>query len=432
MYLTQLTVREFRCIARTSIDLLHPDRPGAGSLELPNVNLLVGLNGGGKSTILKAIVLGLLGPLLEDSRFAPDGWVRRGAETHCEISVEFVRHLSDAPQFSSRDLSSATTGPAHHAMTRLERRRKAESLHAEEPSREDQAAMALGEGPAYFLAAYGPQRRVARADDATPADWAHYVKLRRVASLLDDDAVLVPLETWLPRLDAEGGARLEEVRALLDSLLPASTRFTSKMEENRYLFAHNEVAVPLGSLSEGVRSHIAWVGDLLHHLHVAAPEGSRLSDVPGVVLVDEVDHRMHPRWQLRVLSSLAGTLPRLQFVVTAHSPLLAGALRPDNTILLEPDREAPGHGATHARRLREDVFGRTADRVLTSSYFDLETSRADPFRAKLRTIIERARAGDPDAPIQFMQMLATGDVTGAAKKRRPLRRRERRRRGRKR
>ena len=72
------------------------------------------------------------------------------------------------------------------------------------------------------------------------------------------------------------------------------------------------------------------------------------------------------------------------------------------------------------RRLEEDVFGKTADRILTSSYFDLESSRADAFRAELRQLVETARSGDRDAPLEFMRMLS-GRVKKAGRKRKPVR-----------
>ena len=169
-----------------------------------------------------------------------------------------------------------------------------------------------------------------------------------------------------------------------------------------------------------MRSHIAWTGDLLHHLNEATPKGELLTATPGVVLIDEIDHRMHPRWQLRVLPTLADRLPRLQWIASAHSPLLAGSLRAVNLAVLEPDHDAEGVGAMRTRKLSEDVFGRTADRVLTSSYFDLESSRADAFRAELRKLVELARGGDRQAPLRFMVALASGDPRAEVPRRKPI------------
>ncbi len=397
VYVRELAIEEFRCIERTEVEFLHPDRPGAGSLELPGVNLLLGLNGGGKSTVLKAIVLGVAGTLLERS-FVPPGWVRRGAAGECSVSVGLVRHATDA---SAGDPAADDAGSVQaRARTCLSRDGDGERLTS---VARELDALAPADGPAWFLAAYGPARLAAVSEHEGVSHLP--ARLQRVATLLDEQARLVPLEAWLPALEREQSERFAEVRALLDGVLPAETRFFAQREGEWYLFEHSGVSVPTAALSDGLRAHIAWLADLLFHLHVAAPAGSPLSELPGVVLVDEVDQRLHPRWQLDVLPTVAAALPRLQFLVTSHSPLLAGSLRPENLVLLEPDDEAVSEGATHARRLREDVFGNTADRVLTSSYFGLESSRSDAFRARLRDITERARAGDGEAALEFLRAL---------------------------
>jgi energy-coupling factor transporter ATP-binding protein EcfA2 len=402
VYVTDVQVRDLRCIAGTRLTLLHPERDGAESLEIPNVNLLVGPNGGGKSTVLKAVVLGLLGPQLEESRFDPEGWVRRGSRGTSEVGIG----VFDPPE-----------GFPPRMSVRIEEGRSRTTLRASGPPVDSEAST--------FIAAYGSVRRAVPTRDSTPTGWHGEPMLQRVASLLDDDATLVPLEKWLREMPRRS-KRFQEIVALLDRLLPATTRFAARTEKDSYLFEHNDLAVPLQHLSEGLRSHIAWIGDLLYHLNDATPRGQRLTDTPGVVLIDEIDHRMHPRWQLQVLPTLAGHLPRLQWIASAHSPLLAGSLRAANLALLEPDRDVRSAGAMRTRRLVEDVFGRTADRVLTSSYFDLESSRADAFRAELRKLVELARGGDPDAPLRFMHALASGDPAAKVPPREPVRERGRR------
>lgn len=201
---------------------------------------------------------------------------------------------------------------------------------------------------------------------------------------------------------------------LIDDLLPADVAFEGASERGRFLYAQRGVPVPRVALSDGIQSYLAWVSDLTMRLAAVAGDAP-IADVRGVVLVDEIDQRIHPRWQERMLSQLSANLPNLQFVCSAHSPLLAGSLRPDNLILMEDDADAAGDGATRARRLREDIYGGTADQVLRSSYFDLESSRSDVFRAELRSLAHEARQGNADAALAFMRRLAdAGDVVDEA------------------
>jgi hypothetical protein len=398
MYVSELSIREFRCIARADIDVLTPDSPGAAQLELPNVNLLTGLNGGGKSTVLKALVAAALGRQIQESGFDTGGWVRRASTRDCRLRVGLRLHATDE--------GAAETQDPDFARARTLRLTTRVQLGTDRLRSEDGDAAALPDGgPARFLVAYGPSRHATAPGNEARMPWITGAPIERVASLLDERVTLRPLEDWLPGCKSNAPERYAEVLRLLGRTLPPSTRFTGELEDGAYLFEHNDVEVPYGYLSEGLRSHIAWLADLLFHLTRAVPSGMALAAFPGTVLVDEIDQRLHPRWQLDILSWVSAAFPRLQFVVTSHSPLLAGGLRPANIAVLEADRDAQGVGAARPRSIAEDVFGRSADGVLTSSYFDLASTRPDPFRKHLRELVKLTRSGDSDAPLQLMRVL---------------------------
>jgi predicted ATP-binding protein involved in virulence len=89
---------------------------------------------------------------------------------------------------------------------------------------------------------------------------------------------------------------------------------------------------PLNYLSDGVRNMAALAGDLAHrcvrlnpHLGEAAAKRT-----PGVVLIDEVDMHLHPRWQQLVVGLLRSTFPNVQFVVTTHSPHVLTSIRKEH------------------------------------------------------------------------------------------------------
>jgi hypothetical protein len=220
--------------------------------------------------------------------------------------------------------------------------------------------------------------------------------------LLFENADLVPLEQWLPE-----ARHRSEVLELLNALLPDDIECLEQPDRDGHFLAQRGIALPIGALSDGVRSFLAWMGDLLAQLDVIAERS--VVDVEGIVLVDEIDQRMHPRWQQMVLPRLGSTFPALQFMCTAHSPLLPSGLQRENLILVEPDPDLPGEGATKASRLTtEDVYGRTADQVLESSYFGLPSTRSEPFWEELRAVAGRAQTkqGGREAALEFMRRLA--------------------------
>jgi predicted ATP-binding protein involved in virulence len=72
---------------------------------------------------------------------------------------------------------------------------------------------------------------------------------------------------------------------------------------------------------------IAWTVDLASRLFASYPESQNPLAEPAVVLVDEVDLHLHPKWQRELRSHLTERFPGTQFVVTAHSPLVVQDLR---------------------------------------------------------------------------------------------------------
>lgn len=96
---------------------------------------------------------------------------------------------------------------------------------------------------------------------------------------------------------------------------------------------------PLNYLSDGVRNMAALAGDLAHrcvrlnpHLGEAAAK-----QTPGVVLIDEVDMHLHPRWQQLVVGLLSSTFPRVQFVLTTHSPHVLTSIRKEHIRIIAID-----------------------------------------------------------------------------------------------
>jgi predicted ATP-binding protein involved in virulence len=85
-----------------------------------------------------------------------------------------------------------------------------------------------------------------------------------------------------------------------------------------------------------------------------------LARTPGVVLIDELDVHLHPRWQRRVATDLKATFPKIQFVCTSHSPQVIGEIAPDEIRLL--DDEAGGRAPDQSfgldsNAVLEDVMG---------------------------------------------------------------------------
>jgi predicted ATP-binding protein involved in virulence len=198
------------------------------------------------------------------------------------------------------------------------------------------------------------------------------------------------------------------VESVINRLLkPAYYRFTGEQEEGSdYLFeSRGGMKVPFRGLSDGYRAFIGWVGDMLFHACQALPDDWNLDELQGVAMVDDIDLQLHPKWQLNVVPTVAKAFPFVQFILTSHSPLVAGSLEWMNILTLKLMTRS---NQTHVKRFKEGIHGLDADQVLISDFFGLSSTRAGEKRSRLRSLTIRARRGDDEAARQVIAELAHG------------------------
>ncbi len=177
------------------------------------------------------------------------------------------------------------------------------------------------------------------------------------------------------------------------------------MRDREYEFERSGTSIPFPGLSDGYRGFIGWVGDLLYHLNYACPHGGKLLDLSGIVMVDEIDLLLHPKWQMKVIKTIAKALPRIQFIFTSHSPLVASSLEWMNINLLRINEKT---NRTVVKRLHESIHGLDADQVLISNFFGLKTTRAASKREQLNRLRQAATLGNDKAKRDYIRALASG------------------------
>ena len=113
--------------------------------------------------------------------------------------------------------------------------------------------------------------------------------------------------------------------------------------EKGYLVVENKNKgrFPLPYLSDGVRSMVTMVGDLAHRCARLNPHLSEkaAAETPGVVLIDEVDMHLHPRWQQKVIRLLQQAFPQIQFVLTTHSPHVVSTVNSESIRIIRHNGE---------------------------------------------------------------------------------------------
>ena len=127
-------------------------------------------------------------------------------------------------------------------------------------------------------------------------------------------------------------------------------------EPLRLLVDKDGVTLDLSQLSDGERSFLAMICDLGRRLALANPMLDKPLHGAGVVLIDELELHLHPKWQREVSEKLHGTFPNIQFIATTHSPFVIQALRPGELINLDPD-EFVEYADKSIEDIAENVMG---------------------------------------------------------------------------
>ncbi|WP_133014907.1 AAA family ATPase [Clostridium cuniculi] len=113
--------------------------------------------------------------------------------------------------------------------------------------------------------------------------------------------------------------------------------YDKKREE--LMYREGEKILPIGLLSAGYQSLIWMVLEIAYRMAVLNP--NLLDEVteitPGIVLIDELDLHLHPKWQWKIVESLEKTFPNVQFIATTHSPIILASCKDDSILTINSD-----------------------------------------------------------------------------------------------
>ena len=386
-YMLSLSVENFRCFKQKQIlDLSRGDE------EPAQWTLILGENGVGKTTLLQ--LLALMQPIETGLYDMLKSYIPR------LLRVDYDRNLfrtgnttSDGNQTLRADVvkisCSVSSGQSFNSVSK----KNVISYEADIYRSGGSGASVYCEEPALIFYGYGASRRMGTTSlsDSLNSDTS--------ASLFSDTVELLNAEEWLLQADyartrskaAErhrAEARYERVKTMLIELLPDVENLRIPESSSPSLAAHVQAKTPYGwvpiqSLSLGYRTLLTWMVDLAARLFERYPDSKNPLAEPAVVLVDEIDLHLHPRWQRTLIQFLSDTFPNTQFIATAHSPLVVQAAVDANIVLLRRE----GDHVVIENDV-EAIKGWRIDQVLTSDLFGLQSARPPQMDAALK---ERTR-----------------------------------------
>jgi predicted ATP-binding protein involved in virulence len=199
--------------------------------------------------------------------------------------------------------------------------------------------------------------------------------------------------------------QLEAVRTALKQVLPEFDNLTVGRNPLRMEVQKHGESLTVNQLSDGEKCLIAMIGDLARRMAIANPIGGNPLAGEGIVLIDEIDLHLHPKWQRMIVPKIIEVFPNCQFIISTHSPHVITHVEPGSLCLLR--NTADGMEAVRM----QGTYGKSANRIL-EDHMGLETTRPDDISRALGDIyeqIDRSRFAEARSKIEDLRGLIGSD-----------------------
>jgi predicted ATPase len=336
VFVETIEIRNFKNIGHLGLDLTPPS-----SLD-NDWTCIAGINGAGKSSILQALAMALLGERLVTElggerirRFLRrSGTQRLPAEITVTVRDGRERKTLYLPLSEQGvDLAKLNAHPDRSRMIDVWERLQKQ-----------------------VIVGYGASRNLSDYRDTRYSSLS--VPVQRQMTLFDSLTQIASVDVLL-----EGGSSSAPVLKTLKRLLKAVLveELAPCHSADRIVFSQCGTEVDAIDLPDGFRSTVAWLADLCAAWHrTAPPEETATSDparISGIALVDEIDLHLHATLQRSLVPRLRAALPNVQFLVTTHSPLVLASFDRAEIVALDRDAE------NGIRELDRQIFAFSTDQV---------------------------------------------------------------------
>jgi predicted ATP-binding protein involved in virulence len=338
----QFAIKNFQCIRKANLDEIPVDAQWV---------FITGDNGDGKTALLQALALGLLGNEdKEANHLLKDDSTRIEIEFKHNKHDQINRFYKEKEQWTLKKNGNEKNAPFKllgYGVTRLNiMTREAESQNAEK-------------NPAYSLY------------NETQGDFRN-------------------IETWLKDNSSKDSNTepplVTDVKNLLIGLLPnidsIDIKYKADIKDKTVVYHEKGFEAGYLQVSSAGKMIIAMIGDMVKRFINAQPGVEKVADFEGLVLIDEFDLHLHPKWQKKLPGLLSRVFPKIQFWVTTHSivPFMGAPL---NSVFLTLNRTK--EMGTTVEKLDIDVKNLLPNTLISSPLFGIEdfiSSQADDFRTE--------------------------------------------------
>lgn len=383
--------------------------------------VLIGDNGAGKTTILDALAL-MLSTYLQGSK------IKTGRSVIGPDDARFIIRTKEGQFFREPQKDVYLTSESIFRGSTIywqrdigDRGGKAKDLV--NMGAEDRYLISKGESPELPLLLYYGAGRLwdVHRDIETEKPGS---QLDAYRFCLDPKSDQKAFEKWFKKLSFSELQKkntisaLDVVKEAVLTCIPDAKMFYHDTDEDQIMIdLENSGLMPFNYLSDGYRNMVAMVADIAHRASRLNPHfgTTAAKETSGVVLIDEIDLHLHPKWQRRVVGDLQSAFPRIQFIATTHSPFILQSLEPGEVIDLNHQIDnqqiefspkgiaAPGPDNEFSNRSLEDI----AEEIMAVSvpqrsrrYQKMYVAAMDYYR-----LLQQANDGDESTKIALKEKL---------------------------
>ena len=361
-------------------------------------HVILGDNGSGKSSFIKAVALALVGPL-EAKALRQDWseWLRKGQQRG------YVR-LTLSGDWKYDTFSGRGATPSHHFLTAgliLTKRDDDSVILTKMATRSNPDRFIWADKGGWFCASYGPFRRFSGGDKDYDKVFYTNPKLAAHLSAFGESVALTESLEWLKELrfkyleKTPDGLLLNQITKFInqEGFLPHQARLLKVSSAGVEFKDGNGCDIAVEELSDGYRSILSMTFELIRQMVKAYPGKPIFSEdfsqviVPGVVLIDEVDAHLHPSWQRQIGLWFREHFPNIQFIVTTHSPFVCQAANIGTVYRLPKPGSNEKAGMVTGTDLDRLLFGNVLD-AYSTDMFGTGATRSEESKKRLQKLAE--------------------------------------------
>lgn len=390
MYVRRLAITNIRSIEifdfRVSAD------------EAPGWHVILGSNGAGKSSVIRSLALALAGPREAVAlRQNWSNWVRHGApngaiklQVDCDSMDVFGkgrRTPSIDVEIGLRPIETSIGGPRFEVAAVSGVKTAERSI--------------WGANAGWFSASFGPFRRFTGGDQSFDRLFFSNPRLASHLSAFGEDVALTEGLRWLRELRVKQLEENDGVAELLgglinflneSSLLPHSAKIAEVRAEEVVIMDGGGARVAVEQLSDGYRSVLSMIFEILRQMTRAYGANDVIKaldsfngcvQLPGVVAIDEVDAHLHPSWQRDIGPWFTRCFPKVQFIVSTHSPIICRNAKSVWRLATPGSEEQAGR--IEGDQLNRLIYGSILEAYGTD-YFGKDVARSEDSKALLQEL----------------------------------------------